>query len=658
MNKNLLKAFQIVTLNTNKIEITDERIIKAVTLNSNLKSLGYTFKPNDLIKLASCDDLELDSLYNNMVSYIGDVKAKPMYPDFPNQVMRMDEATFRFHQLVHYFSTYGIEQITGLKVTKGWLPKVEYTEKLNDQELLIDLKVLELVDVKNINKEILDRCFGKAERLTIMEQELVLSAINNIDFNNYSFDIKFKENIVVVFDTLFSAGYKDINYYKFCKHTGDVLRCLEYELDKHKYHFKTSQKRLFVKLFESYPAVDFSSNLILSRKHAETNKKLLRYIDYNEYSKSIDHKLIVDDLRSNLLTSWEGKVKKMIFDKNINAICKAAEHPGTFLRMITLLYRNLKYASNLIIEELEKVSDKLSTQTLVTLCNYFYGEDTNLYNGECRDTDEVEFMRSILIKALKINLYSKDIPELTGKKIYIDDSKYNLELSSIECNDKSEESGYITSGLAFNIPENIDILRLFVYWNDSKCVDIDLHAYGKTIDDLNVNVGWNDDFKSHGIIHSGDITHSNAAEYIDIDIKNTNLKYVNTSISVYTCEFFKDIDECFVGMMAVNDVNESIKLYDPKNCFYTHYLNSERNRMEYAYIDCRNRCLVFVGKDKKKKYVEKLEFNVMEYINILIYSHRSSIVLNKEDADVILTLDKSLDSNNISLIDNNYFMDR
>ena len=153
MNKNLLKAFQIVTLNTNKIEITDERIIKAVTLNSNLKSLGYTFKPNDLIKLASCDDLELDSLYDNMVSYIGDVKAKPMYPDFPNQVMRMDEATFRFHQLVHYFSTYGIEQITGLKVTKGWLPKVEDTEKVNDQELLIDLKVLELVDVKNINKD-------------------------------------------------------------------------------------------------------------------------------------------------------------------------------------------------------------------------------------------------------------------------------------------------------------------------------------------------------------------------------------------------------------------------------------------------------------------------------------------------------------------------
>ena len=42
-----------------------------------------------------------------------------------------------FHQVLHYFSTYGAEMFTGIKVSKGWLPYVEDTEKTeSDNQLL------------------------------------------------------------------------------------------------------------------------------------------------------------------------------------------------------------------------------------------------------------------------------------------------------------------------------------------------------------------------------------------------------------------------------------------------------------------------------------------------------------------------------------------
>ena len=41
----------------------------------------------------------------------------------------MDEATFRYNQVMHYFSTYGVELIAGMlgldvSVGQGWMPDV------------------------------------------------------------------------------------------------------------------------------------------------------------------------------------------------------------------------------------------------------------------------------------------------------------------------------------------------------------------------------------------------------------------------------------------------------------------------------------------------------------------------------------------------------
>ena len=139
----LFSELRLIAVTENTAPLTEENLVKAMTVNAELRALGYTLPAGEIIRLAKSADA--DTLADRVRSYIGDVKAKPMYPDFPSQVMELDEAVFRFHQLLHYLSTYGIEELTGAPVTRGWLPDMQETEKTESDDTLLDAKVLALI---------------------------------------------------------------------------------------------------------------------------------------------------------------------------------------------------------------------------------------------------------------------------------------------------------------------------------------------------------------------------------------------------------------------------------------------------------------------------------------------------------------------------------
>lgn len=294
--------------------LTNDSLVEAVTLNENLGSYGFTLRPNDLIKLAKSGSL--DSIFSTFKSCLDTVDAKPMYPDFPNQVMALDEATFRFHQMVHYFSTYGIESLFGVKVSKGWLPDVTDTEKIEEDDTLLNAKVIELVDEDVFKEEILMRILSKRDRMTSKELSLVKEVIKDVHPGFFTtFSIPFKQNLLVIFEILMKDENRKDNLkilWSICQHTGDVFKCLDYYLVQRNFHLTTSEKRTSVKLLEMFPVVDFKSNLILSNKKAERTLLVLQYLDYNQYSRSIEHSLAVAALRGGELQSWEGKAKWLI----------------------------------------------------------------------------------------------------------------------------------------------------------------------------------------------------------------------------------------------------------------------------------------------------------------------------------------------------------
>lgn len=656
--------------------LTDDNIIKAITFNENLKEYGYTLKPEGIIKIAKSD--MLDELMDIVKGFFPDIKIDPMYPNFPTQVMEMDAATFRFHQTCHYFSTYGIELLTGEEVTQGWLPTVENTEKIKEDKGLLPLKVVDVKNLMEISRFVALHLISKKERFTIPEIKIAEYAVINLSRFVDTMHFGFKENMLqvlhVFFNDCYSIGCLDdfVDIARMiCDHAGDVLDFVQYEMEQMNYktqnnyylrshgHFKQSQKRVLVRLLESYGRYNLMDNLVMKRNR---NLTILRYLSYNKFAKDADCMDVVHRFRDKRIRNWYSHVDKeleLYKKKELSAkevIDFIGKRPGELLRMLVRLY---KIDFQLLIEasnSLQDNIDKVSMQTLISIARYFNQDIQTLLEESDSATRlyEITAIRTAIDILINAKMKLMDTP-LKDKKVYLEEGIYDFDHSSIEINDKLEEGGYIRSGLAFKIPDDVKVLRFFVYWNDKNRVDVDLHSEGTDIDGNYIHIGWNGHFNSHGIVTSGDITHSNAAEYIDIDLDKANKvnRITNEIVIYYGKPNFKTIDTVFTGMMAVSEagLKNDVKLYSTKNVFFRHDLESKNGFLKYAFIDVQDRYLKLLGSK-----INDTEFSLRKYLDMLFIQQNVITVDNKEEADIILALDKQLDENSISLIDENYFI--
>lgn len=652
-NKDLLSETRLFSVHDTQKKLTDDNMVKAITVNANLNSLGYTLKPEDIVILAKSKDLDFS--FDTFKSLIGSVDAEPMYPDFPEQVMEITEAEYRFNQLFHYFSTYGKEFITGEEVLTGWLPEVESTEKTESDYDLLDKKVIDLVSADDVYEVALAKILTKKERMSLPEGRIISFSLKNVDSEDSCkiFEhnpIVFKENLFPIALSIIDNADEDnavVYLTKICQHTGDVFKVLEYVLKEKNYHLTRPKKRMFVRVLENFSVNDLRENLILSLRKAEKTKVILNFIDYNKYSKSSAHKKAVSDLRDGKLKSWMSDIVNRIENENPSkeTLEIIGKRSGMLLRMVAWLVRE-GYDEQDITEVLTNNCKNLSLHTLVNLATQFYNkEDSPVFN--------------VVKPVLQEKLKTIETP-LKDKKVFLDEGMFDLHYSYIG---KSEEGGYIRQGMAFKIPETVKKIRFFVYWNDEKRIDIDLHSYGLS-DGNNIHVGWNASYinREWDIIHSGDITHSNAAEYVDMDIDSCKgIDFLNLFIDSYTGVPFKDIDTCFVGMMGVNKTGKSVNLYDPKNCFFSHNLSSESRFIKYGTIIPEKRLLQVIVDNNKEQTKDSYSaflsniFSIYDYIEMLLSAQNSILVDKEDEADIVLSVDKQ--NGKISIIDENYFLD-
>ena len=658
-HKLLLDELRFVVYEKGEASLTEELLTKAVTVNENLKSLGYTLSPADIAALAVSPSL--DSFYETVKNMMGTVDAAPMYPGFPQQVMDMDEAVFRFHQMVHYFSTYGLELLFGVEARKGWLPCPEDSGKKAEQDTVLPEKVIRLLPTQEAYSLPLRTILSRKERMTLPERQIVSEAIANVSPEEAgALKVGFKENMNALYAIVFDMADRKAAFSilrGLCQHTGDVLRCIDVLLGKNKFHFRTSQKRFFVKLLESYPVKDLRANLVLSGKNARRNILLLGYIDYSVYSRSEAHMDAVNELRDGKLRSWESIAKTMLTTGNDGTLDFIAQRPGMMLRMVAWLLRS-GYDRDAIANKLSEKADALSIQTLVTNLNHF-GKLTK------EERADAATLFSVFEQLLRAHMAGMDTV-LRDKKVALAMPDFDLDLSELHCNDKSAEGGFIRSGIAYRLPDGIDALRFFVYWNDDSRVDIDLHAGYSDLEGQAHSVGWNQSFRDSGVVFSGDITHSNAAEYIDIDL-NAPIDKVNLNIHLFSGKNgFKDMATCYVGMMAVPKGQRdggSYELFKEANCFFSHHLRQDCATVNYGYIDVPNRCIIFDGAPQAWHYDwyagvghRQGAFSLRRYLELLLEAQNATLC-DAQEADVVLVMGKARSEKEISLIDTNFLMD-
>lgn len=653
--KNLLEQLRLVVLTQKDSRVDDMSLTKALTANENIRQLGYCLSPKGLVALAKSE--ELDGFYDSFRKMIPDVKAEPMYPDFPNQVMAIDEAQFRFHQICHYMSTYGVEMMAELfgqdyEVTRGWMPEVERTEKTEKDTALLEAKTLEVLSKEQKYSRPLEILLQKSERMTAQEIEIVQEALKHVDVETIDLDIPFKQNMIYVFNALFNLDNREAALKamrNLCQHTGDVLKCIDYVLTRNDYHFRTAQKRQLVNLIETYPVYDWKANVILTNKKARRTILVLQYLSYSRFSSSKEHMEVVRALRNGELSTWESQVKTMLSQKDEKVIDFIAERPGMMLRWVNWLLK-LGYEGRLIEEKLAENAEDLSTKTLVITA------------GALGRLDEKKEAFEIIVRLLERKLKALNTP-LKGAKVFVDEGRLDLKHSVITA--KNDEAGYVRNGLAYHIPENVKIIRFFVYWNDKNRVDIDLHASANNSKQEGISVGWDMEFRDHGIVHSGDITHSNAAEYIDLSM-DADLNEVQFNVNLYAGKpSFDQIDECFIGLLAVAKANEKVKLYNPENCFFYNDIRTKTRTLHYGYINLPQRYLCLDGNETPLQWMDGVysmadhkvsQFTVDKYIELLLRSQQAVITANREEANIELVMEKPQNERQISLIDNNFFM--
>lgn len=932
-HKLLLSELHMVVCQTGNLSTLNDRLLcEAVTLNENLQSLGFVLKPDALMHLAVSPSLH--TFFEDVKALVPEVKAQPMYPGFPQQVMEMPEAEFRMHQMMHYFSTYGLESLFGVQVSRGWLPAYRGSARTQDDTTLLEASVLDLVAEADAPLHTLSVLLARRERLTNPELDLTVEAASLCTAEQMQgLTVRFKENLELLFPKLLEDADRETALRALrciCSHSGDVLRCTAAYLSRRRYHLRTSEKKLLVKLLESYPVWNFRQNLMQSNSLRERNLMILQHLDYNRYSRSPEHKEAVRALRNSELLSWHGIGEELLQKHSPKALTHLAQRPGYMLRMLNRLL-SLGYSKESIGEVLAPKSGAISGHLILQAIRSLSGNPEDRKQAEleaCRskydrmlgpyepwvvaDTCYLEkrdcidryqiafnnlmpnrsfsleldacrqearlsrqaarqkrnlrrlqatealqeridamesplFRHSVPLEKLKddsvfrrrpylrsvacyrmelagddrdpsdavlaehlpsrfrekemllqrqivrldaelseekvridtllateqkkiaqesseayaeeirqINLWEQAelarleeqyrncsdlhaadrdaltkqheedlaklekkhqklwkeaarqretytlrlekelagieekyarinrsldfndaaveiltellrqhfrqvVTPLQGKKVYCDLKQFDLKHSALETNTRSKDGGYIRSGISWKIPDNAKYVRFFVYWDDPQRVDIDLHAGGTTLRGCHFHVGWNADFYNGFWVHSGDITHSDAAEYIDIDL-SAPIREISTNVSLFSGKRgFQDIQTCFVGMMAVDQIGQCVKHYSPKNCFFTHELTQNVRSLFYGFVDVQNRCVRFVGQPNdcswdSLPWIEDT-FSLQDYLDCVLDAQQVQIVHCPEDADVILTMGKSLSKKGISLVDSNFFLE-
>ena len=164
--------------------------------------------------------------------------------------------------------------------------------------------------------------------------------------------------------------------------------------------------------------------------------------------------------------------------------------------------------------------------------------------------------------------------------------------------------------------------------------------------------------------HSGDVRSApkGASEYIDMSINNliaNDVKYVSFVINSFSEELFSELPECFAGFMSREDI-KSGEVYEPKTVINKSDIASNSYQVIPMILDVENREMIWadltVTKMSQINNVatnkSALLYNLKSIVNtekpnlydliLLNVLGRGEVVTDKEDADIVFSVDEGI----------------
>ncbi|MFN8671854.1 MAG: TerD family protein [Candidatus Sericytochromatia bacterium] len=664
------------------------------TILKNLEAFGYTLSEEIIDILLTYSEEDLNNFYKNLSEDLKELlgankKYKPMYPNFPKQVMTMSDLELYVNAAIHYLGDFiGIRLLPNYK-KETRLP-LDYHKKL---------KVIKLGnenDFKNICKNLL------ASKTSISESDKkdLKWFIENYNNKYYyeDFDsilpkkIEHKEILAYLGALVINTNKKTFyNIEKFFVNATDVLRLCtalsegDISLAENTKFKKFSRpiRKIILGL------LDKCTNLI---EDINKNKKkwlrlgeILHPFEYKE--KYLNVYQAFYNIRNNIkIETFNSKLELAIKNYNIeDALEVLKNRGGEFARKLDFLIRvdeicfSNKYREE-ILTNFKNIANNVSTPVLLQVIAHFKDRQNK------KDL-RIFFPKGNTAKVMSIKNNLMDINKETGNriiaicentltdrfeklpslgKVFIDEKLKNY-LVPFSQRSANKALKTLVRGSKIDMPVD-KILRFFLWWKEdhnTDRVDLDLSA-------IMYNTNWeyiehvsytNLNSNIYNACHSGDITSApkGACEFIDIDtdsIIKYGGRYIVMSVYSYTGQEFSNLPECFAGFMSRKDLYSG-EIFEPKTVENKIDITSKAKTCIPLIIDLAKKTIIWADLALKSRFINNVETSndkvalmgksltsiIKPNLYDLFYLHalaRGTITKEKNQSDTIFDLNTGI----------------
>ncbi len=686
------------------------------TFNSNLMSLGFTLSLdviNACVVNLSQQEFVIwaSEIQELLIKYNGSrTNMKPMYPDFPKQVMEASEADLYCNALLHYMSN------------GKWTPQYEEKIKLCSESIL-QPKIIDLTNDKELVSYV--KMLAESPVAMSLQQNAIFSFLIN-EYKNeiYSdlYSIPNKENLAFIIYEISKLKFDFINTlhktlaFKNINNITDILRiAIEFSGGDSSLSEKCSlrsikrkDRRFLLSLINEYCSTNFKQALEDAARHQDTWKVVLKLLHPGDYStKYVYASQFATKVREDKLRTWYSKLEKAYSDNNLNKVVSMLEkRPGEFARR---LERTIRMAIKLseepgnnhmdamsVATKFSKVANKVDRVILLQLYAYFKkqfdisknkkeanyrtffpkGQMSKVYVTEDNreSIPSVMYLRcvTVLIKTLK-DIYS--MRDDLGS-VYID-PKLKGYTVPLKLRNASSQLHTISRGSRMELPKETNVIRLYTWWKniDRLRIDVDLSAtfYNEEFDRTAYPVSYMN-LRIDGCCHSGDIVSApkGAAEFIDVDINkllDKDIRYVVMHLNNFTGAYYSEMPECFAGAMVLNEIHENEKVFDPAKSIFRSDISTESTACIPVVFDLKAREIIWVDSvvpihHSAPNNVEHCKCSTANLVRgILTASYptlydlisfnviaRNGIITSKKDAEIIFSLDEGITPYDLEII--------
>ncbi len=575
-----------------KNELVRNRAVLAA-FNLNLQALGYTLSLKALETMPFLSDVALLKVCDEAIEALKEIKGvrnyKPMYPNFPKQVMEASEAELYINAMIHYFS-FMLVDLTG-DPDKIWVPKY-VKDKREPLDEKVELRVLGLVTNKDLDA-LTTRIATSNTSLSASDKEDLRTLILNGFGSVYDIlpAIKNKENLAY-FGSLLFGGVFDLSPY--FKTVTDVLRLatalsggdVSLKDDSKFKSFQNSERKFLLGLMEK--ATTKEEDML---RHRERWVRLGERLHPGTYVKRFPatYKAFTALRNNEHIVTFRTGVEAAVRSGNaLQAVTLLTQRPGDFARRLDHILRDARHTTNplrtarRVVQAFEGVVSEVSTPVLLQVLAHFQHRQ----EGGLR----VVFPKGNVAKVTALESTVPSIPEIITNnvvsvieaalverfaalpplgKVYLDPALADcLVPFSQRSASKSLRTLVRGSKLPFGGEKNT--LRFFIWWKEptGQRTDLDLSAVG-------YDANWNHlghisyyNMRDNYAVHSGDITSAphGACEFIDLNIQEAtqkNIRYVVMTVHGFTEQNFVDLPECFAGFMLRDNAQKG-EIFDPR----------------------------------------------------------------------------------------------